>query len=79
MMTLDEFLKQWGAQSMIAERMKVSKQVVSEWFKENNPKKPSVTSLIKLSKALKILHVKECTPSALLEWFKKRDEEQENL
>jgi DNA-binding XRE family transcriptional regulator len=71
-MTIDEILEQRGSQTLIANKIGVSKQIVHEWF--SGACKPSLTNLFKLASTFKELGVEDCTASMLLDWFAKKSE-----
>lgn len=67
-MTLEEFMSTRGSQSLIANKMGVSRQRVNEWV--DGKGRPNVTNIIKLTNVLKELGV-NTTTAQVLDWLAK--------
>ena len=67
-MTLEEFMSTRGSQSLIANKMGVSRQRVNEWV--DGKRRPNVTNIIKLTNVLKEFGV-NTTTAQVLDWLAK--------
>ena len=70
-MKVSEFFETRGAESLLAKEMGVTRQTVSLW--RTGKARPSVTSVIRMAKALETLGV-SATPAEVLVEFHRNDE-----
>ncbi len=72
-MTLEEFMNTRGAQSLIANKMGVSRQRVNEWF-DGDKGRPNIGNIVKLTDVLSELGV-QTTAAQVLDWFVKNEKQ----